>query len=96
MVGPRGHHLTDVRHTAAYQRDRLALIGQPCWMCGASSTTADHVPPLAEWQLDHPGRPWEGRLMPACAPCNYRAGSKIRAQVARRRATETQRGTRWA
>ena len=53
-----------------YRRARAALLagGPPCWRCGAPATTADHDPPLATF--DDPAQ-WRGRLMPACARCNY-------------------------
>jgi len=50
----------------AYGRAREALIGQPCAMglsgCTGRATTAQHTD--------------DGRLMPACAHCNYADGAR--------------------
>lgn len=57
-------------HTRAYRKARAPLIGQPCWRCGKPATTADHVPPLAEWYRTHT-EPWAGELRPSCGPCQH-------------------------
>jgi hypothetical protein len=58
--------------SASYQRARAALLASSpgCWRCGATATTADHVPPLAEWYSQHQS-PWQGELRPSCRPCQY-------------------------
>lgn len=56
--------------SAEYQRLRRRLLGLPCWRCGKPATSADHVPPLAEWYRTH-AEPWQGELRPSCGPCQY-------------------------
>lgn len=84
--------------TRGYRTRRAQLIGQPCWRgCGRTATTADHVPPLAQWAADHPGQPWQGELRPSCAPCQHIDGGwRLVNRLRQHRATSTQRGTRWS
>jgi 5-methylcytosine-specific restriction endonuclease McrA len=59
---------------AEYERERRALIGEPCALrlpgCTGVATTADHVIPRARG-----GR--GGPLQPACDHCNYSKGARL-------------------
>ena len=63
--------------SAEYQRLRRRLLGLPCWRCGKPATSADHVPPLAEWYRTH-AEPWQGELRPSCGPCQSVDGGPFR------------------
>ncbi|HEY6416343.1 MAG TPA: hypothetical protein VIX41_08900 [Acidimicrobiales bacterium] len=55
----------------------LARTPTPCsWGCGRRATTPDHVPALAA----HRHIPGSGCcvLVPACGPCNYGRGARLR------------------
>jgi len=55
---------------ADYRRARRQLLenNPSCWWCGRPATTADHDPPLSSARSP---AEWIGRLVPACARCNY-------------------------
>lgn len=62
---------TERGYTRQYRTERAALLADhpPCYWCGDTATTADHVPPLrtAATPAD-----WTGVLVPACRPCQNR------------------------
>ena len=51
--------------TAQHIRDRWAMFGDRCWICGALATATDHVKPLAKG-----GAHWPCNLRPVCRSCN--------------------------
>jgi 5-methylcytosine-specific restriction endonuclease McrA len=51
--------------TAEHIRDRWAMWGNRCWICGAPATATDHVKPLAKG-----GAHWPCNLRPICTACN--------------------------
>lgn len=63
--------LTVVLFTPHQLRQRLAMFGDRCWMCGAIADSIDHVKPLA-----HGGAHMLANLRPACVPCNSRKGQR--------------------
>ena len=48
------------------------LLGRPCYLCGAKSTSIDHIIPIARG-----GRHSIGNLLGACGPCNSQKHSKF-------------------
>ena len=52
-------------------RQRMALWGDACWMCGGPFEHVDHVIPLSDggWHC-------LANLRPACAGCNTRKGGR--------------------
>lgn len=72
---------SDPRSHRRYQKARaLILAGNPpCWRCGAPATTADHIVEIALG--GDPYATWNMR--PACGPCNYGRGARLKAQLAR-------------
>lgn len=61
--------------TAAYQRARARLIGQPCALrcsptCRGIADTADHIVPLSAGGTND-----AHNLQPACGPCNSSKGN---------------------
>jgi hypothetical protein len=61
-------------YSGQYKRDRLALIGLPCWQCGRRATTADHDPPLCTVR---PGQRWFGVLRPMCKACMHEQAGRL-------------------
>lgn len=61
----------DGTSTADQLRDRWAMWGDLCWLCGRAATVTDHVKPLAAG-----GSNWPSNLRPACKWCNSRKGAR--------------------